>query len=90
MSNGFKVERQVVLPLVYQDVKLDAGFRLDLWVERKVIIEVKAVAELHSVHMAQMLTYLKLTENRLGSIINFHRALLKDGMRRVVNNLQPG
>lgn len=89
MNIGFKVERQVVLPLVYQDVKLDAGYRLDLWVEGKVIIEVKAVDELHPVHMAQMLTYLKLTGNRLGLIINFHSALLKDGMRRVVNNLQP-
>lgn len=89
MSMGFQVERQVALPLAYQDVKLDAGYRLDLWVARKVIIEVKAVDELHPVHMAQMLTYLKLTGNRLGLMINFHSALLKDGMRRVANNLQP-
>ena len=88
LSMGFNVEKQVALPLVYQDVKLDAGYRLDLWVERMVIIEVKAVDELHPVHMAQMLTYLKLTGNRLGLIINFHSALLKNGMRRVVNNLQ--
>ncbi len=86
---GFKIERQVSLPLVYSDVKLDAGYRLDLWVEKKVIIEVKAVEELHPVHMAQMLTYLKLTGNRLGLIINFHSALLKNGMRRVANNLAP-
>jgi GxxExxY protein len=86
---GFKIERQVSLPLVYNDVKLDAGYRLDLWVEKKVIIEVKAVEELHPVHMAQMLTYLKLTGNRLGLIINFHSALLKNGMRRVANNLAP-
>lgn len=89
ISTGFNVERQVALPLVYRDVKLDAGYRLDLWVERKVIIEVKAVEELHPVHMAQMLTYLKLTGNRLGLIINFHSTLLKNGMRRVANNLQP-
>lgn len=89
MSMGFQVEREVALPLAYQDVKLDAGYRLDLWVARKVIIEVKAVDELHPVHMAQMLTYLKLTGNRLGLMINFHSALLKDGMRRVANNLQP-
>ena len=88
LSMGFNVEKQVALPLVYQDVKLDAGYRLDLWVERLVIIEVKAVDELHPVHMAQMITYLKLTGNRLGMIINFHSALLKNGMRRVVNNLQ--
>lgn len=89
ISMGFRIERQVALPLVYQDVKLDAGYRLDLWVERKVIIEVKAVDELLPVHIAQMLTYLKLTGNRLGLMINIHSALLKDGMRRVVNNLQP-
>ena len=87
-SLGFKVEKQVALPLIYRDVKLGAGYRLDLWVERTVIIEVKAVEELHPIHMAQMLTYLKLTGNRLGLIINFHSALLKNGMRRVVNNLQ--
>lgn len=86
---GFQIERQVSLPLVYNDVKLDAGYRLDLWVEKKVIIEIKAVEELHPVHMAQMLTYLKLTGNRLGLIINFHSALLKNGMRRVANNLAP-
>lgn len=89
MSMGFDVQRQVALPLVYHDIKLDAGYRLDLWVDRTVIIEVKAVEEIHPVHMAQMLTYLKLTGNRLGLIINFHSALLKNGMRRVVNNLQP-
>lgn len=89
LGMGFEVEKQVALPLVYRDVKLDAGYRLDLWVERTVIIEVKAVEEIHPVHMAQMLTYLKLTGNHLGLILNFHSALLKDGMRRVVNNLQP-
>lgn len=89
MSMGFDVQRQVALPLVYRDIKLDAGYRLDLWVDRTVIIEVKAVEEIHPVHMAQMLTYLKFTGNRLGLIINFHSALLKNGMRRVVNNLQP-
>ncbi|MFT3885191.1 MAG: GxxExxY protein [Flavobacteriales bacterium] len=89
MSMGFDVQRQVALPLVYHGIKLDAGYRLDLWVDRTMIIEVKAVEEIHPVHMAQMLTYLKLTGNRLGLIINFHSALLKNGMRRVVNNLQP-
>ena len=88
LDMGFKVEKQVALPLIYREVKLDAGYRLDLWVERKVIIEVKAVEEIHPVHMAQMITYLKLTGNHLGLIMNFHSALLKDGMRRVVNNLK--
>ena len=89
LDMGFKVEKQVALPLVYREVKLDTGYRLDLWVERKVIIEVKAVEGIHPVHMAQMITYLKLTGNKLGLIMNFHSALLKDGMRRVVNNLKP-
>lgn len=88
LDMGFNVEKQIALPLIYRDVKLDAGYRLDLWVERKVIIEVKAVADLHPVHFAQMITYLKLTGNGLGLIINFHSALLKDGIRRVVNNLR--
>jgi len=89
LEMGFKVEKQIALPLVYREVKLDTGYRLEIWVERKVIIEVKAVEEIHPVHMAQMITYLKLTGNHLGLIMNFHSALLKDGMRRVVNNLKP-
>ncbi len=84
---GFTVETQVALPVVYRGVTLDAGYRLDIWLNRKVIIEVKAVEELHPVHTAQMITYLKLTENRLGLLINFRSALLKDGIRRIVNNL---
>lgn len=84
---GFRVETQVALPVVYRGVTLDAGYRLDIWPDRKVIIEVKAVEELHPVHTAQMITYLKLTENRLGLLINFRSALLKDGIRRIVNNL---
>lgn len=84
---GFTVETQVALPVVYRGVKLDAGYRLDIWLDRRVIIEVKAVEELHPVHTAQMITYLKLTENRLGLLINFRSALLKDGIRRIVNNL---
>ncbi len=87
LGMGLKVEKQVSLPLVYYDVKLDVGYRLDLWVERTVIIEVKTVAELHPIHMAQMLTYLKLTRNKLGRVINFNSALLKNGMQRVVNGL---
>jgi GxxExxY protein len=84
---GFTVETQVALPVVYRGVTLDAGYRLDIWLNRKVIIEVRAVEELHPVHTAQMITYLKLTENRLGLLINFRSALLKDGIRRIVNNL---
>ena len=85
---GFSTEQQVPLPLVYRGVRLDAGYRLDIWVDRKVIIEVKAVDEIHPVHIAQVLTYLKLTDNSLGLILNFHTALLKNGVRRIVNNLK--
>lgn len=88
VAMGSSIETQVALPVVYRDVKLDAGYRLDIWVERKVIIEVKAVEELHPVHTAQKITYLKLTDNRLGLIINFRSALLNDGIRRIVNNLE--
>lgn len=87
-ESGFAIERQVPLPLEYRGVRLDVGYKLDLWVERKVIIEVKAVDELHPVHLAQVITYLKLTGNRLGLIINFNSALLKDGIKRVVNGLE--
>jgi GxxExxY protein len=80
---------QVPLPLQYRSVKLDAGYRLDLWVERKVIVEVKAVDALHPVHTAQLITYLKLTENRLGLLINFNEKLLKSGLRRIANGM-PG
>ena len=84
---GLAVETQVALPVIYRGMKLDAGYRLDIWLDRKVIVEVKAVEELHPVHTAQMITYLKLTENRLGLLMNFRSALLKDGIRRIVNNL---
>lgn len=84
---GLSIETQVALPLVYREVKLDVGYRLDIWVERKFIIEVKAVSELHPIHLAQMLSYLKLTGNKLGRVINFNSPLLKHAMQRVVNKL---
>jgi GxxExxY protein len=73
------------LPLIYEDVKLDIGYRIDIIVEGKFIIEVKSVAELNDVHLAQLLTYLKLSNCKLGLLINFNVKLLKDGVRRVVN-----
>jgi GxxExxY protein len=81
------VERQKALPLVYEEVKLDAGYRVDLLIEKKVIIEIKAVDMLNDVHLAQILTYLKLSGCKLGLLINFNVALIKQGIRRVVNNL---
>jgi len=73
--------------VVYKDVNLECGYRLDLWINNKVIIEIKAVDMLSDIHLAQILTYLKLTENRLGFLINFNVSKIKQGIRRVVNNL---
>jgi GxxExxY protein len=81
---GFVPERQVRLPIAYDGVFLDAELRLDIWLERSLIIEVKAVETVLPVHQAQLLTYLKLTGNRLGLLINFNVALLKYGIKRVV------
>ena len=86
-KRGLNVVKQKPLPLVYEEVKLEIGYRLDLLVENKVIIEVKAVEALNDVHLAQILTYLKLSECKLGLLINFNVALIKNGIRRVVNNL---
>lgn len=84
---GLKVERQVNLPVKYKNLLLDSGLRLDMIVQDKVIIELKAVQELCDVHVAQTLTYLKLTDLKLGLLINFNEARLKHGLRRIVNNM---
>jgi GxxExxY protein len=81
---GFKVEQQMPLPVVCKDVKLDCGYRLDLVVDDSVILEIKAVQELAPIHDAQLLSYL-LPGKRVGLIINFHVRVLKDGLKRVVN-----
>lgn len=86
-KNRLKNRKQKPLPLVYEEVKLDIGYRIDLIVENKVIIELKAVEMLHDVHLAQILTYLKLSNCKLGMLINFNVLLIKNGIRRVVNNL---
>jgi GxxExxY protein len=84
---GLKVECQKGLPLIYEEVNLECGYRLDLLVEHKVIIELKAVESLTSLHTAQVLTYLKLSNCKLGLLINFNVPLLKDGIKRIVRNL---
>ncbi|MFP3944713.1 MAG: GxxExxY protein [Alphaproteobacteria bacterium] len=81
---GHAVVRQVALPVEYDEVKLEAGYRIDLVVDGNVIIEVKSVDELAQVHEAQLLTYLKLSGQRLGFLINFNVALLKQGLRRKI------
>jgi GxxExxY protein len=84
---GLKVDVQKALPVVYRNVKLDCGYRIDLLVEDKVIVEIKSVDALNDVHLAQILTYLKLSGCRLGYLINFNVKRVKDGIRRVVNKL---
>jgi len=86
-KEGFDVEKEKPLPLVYERVRLDCGYRVDLMVENKLIIEIKAVQSLNDVHMAQILTYLKLTECKLGLLLNFNEVLLKNGIKRVANKL---
>jgi len=86
-KSGLKVEKQKPLPLIYETVKLDIGYRVDLLVESKVIIEIKSVESLNDVHLAQVLTYLKLSGYKLGMLINFNVNLIKNCIRRVVNNL---
>lgn len=81
------VERQKPLPLIYEEISMDIGYRVDLLVQKKVIVELKAVESLTNVHMAQLLTYLKLSKCKLGLLINFNVALLKNGIKRVVNKL---
>jgi GxxExxY protein len=82
---GFKVEKQKPMPLVFERVKLDCGYRIDLLVENKLVLEVKSVEALHPIHFAQTLTYLRLGDYRLGLLINFNSELLRDGIRRVIN-----
>ncbi len=81
---GYFAEKEKALPLVYETVKLDVGYRIDIFVENKLVIEVKAVDALADIHTAQVLTYLKLSGNRLGLLINFNVTLLKNGIKRLV------
>ncbi len=86
-QSGLFVEKQKPLPLIYKEVKLDCGYRIDLIVENKVIIEVKSVEALNDIHLAQVLTYLKLSKCKLGLLMNFNVLLVKDGIKRIVNKL---
>lgn len=84
---GLEVKTQLPMPLVYKEVKQDVGYRIDLMVENKVIIEIKSVENLAPVHFSQTLTYLKLSEKKLALLINFNTKILKTGIHRIVNNL---
>ena len=84
---GFSVERQKAVPLEYKGLALGDGFRIDLLVEAQIVVEVKAVENIQPIHEAQLLTYLRLTDTRLGLLINFNEKAIKDGVKRVVNRL---
>ena len=86
-SRGLFVQTQVQVPIVYEGVRLDVGYRIDLVAEHSVIVELKTVKELHPIHEAQLLSYLKLSNYRLGFLINFHVLHLRDGIKRMVNKL---
>ena len=83
-----KIERQKALPVVYRGVELDCGYRIDLLVEKQVVVELKAVESLEPIHDAQLLSYLKLSGCEVGLLINFNVKVLKDGIRRFVNKFQ--
>jgi len=84
-KQSLKVEKQKALPLIYEEVKMEVGYRIDIIIEDKFIVEVKSVEALNEVHLAQILTYLKLTDCKLGMLINFNVKQLKNGVRRVIN-----
>ena len=82
---GLDVKQQQALPVVYKEVKLDAGYRIDLLIENKVIVEIKSVDALADIHTAQLLTYLKLKDLKLGLLINFNSVRVIDGLKRILN-----
>lgn len=86
-EQGLKVERQRPIPVFWNEIKMELGFRADLIVEDKVIIEIKSVEQIAPVHPKQLLTYLKITGLKLGLLINFNEPLIKTGIKRIVNNL---
>ncbi len=86
-AEGLLVKSQVPMPLIYKEVHQEIGYRIDVLVEDKVIIEIKSIENLAPVHFAQTLTYLKLSNKKLGLLINFNTTVLKDGIHRIVNKL---
>ncbi len=88
VSKNLKIERQKGLPIKYKGMQLDCGYRIDLLVEDKIIVEIKAVEKLEPIHEAQLLSYLKLSELEVGLLINFNVKILKNGLRRLVNKLK--
>ena len=85
IKRGIQVEKQYPMPIIYKEIKLSAGYRCDLLVDRKIIVEIKSVDTLADIHLAQVLTYLKLSGCKLGLLVNFNVSHLKDGIRRVIH-----
>lgn len=83
---GYSIEKEKPMPLVFEDIKLECGYRIDILIENKLILELKSVNKLNDVHLAQTLTYLKLGNFKLGLLINFNVAHLRDGIKRVINS----
>ena len=83
-DDGLYVEKEKAMPPIYREVKLDIGYRIDLFVEQKVVVEIKVVEAFNDVHLAQILTYLKLSQSKVGLLLNFNTASLKNGIKRVV------
>ncbi|MEI9917380.1 MAG: GxxExxY protein [Bacteroidota bacterium] len=88
--NGLIAEKEKPMPIIYKGVKLDHGYRMDLLVENSLVVEIKTVESFTDVHLAQVLTYLRLGDYKLGLLINFDVALLKDGLQRVINDWRRG
>ena len=86
-EKGLKVERQVTVPLLYKGIRFDEAFRADMLIEDKVIVELKSVEELNYAHQKQLLSYLKLMDKRLGFLLNFNSGFMRDGIKRMVNDL---
>ncbi len=84
-QKGLKVRKEKPMPIIYKEVKLDHGYRIDLLVEEKVVIEIKTVEYFTDVHLAQVLTYLRLGNYKLGILLNFHTTVLKNGIKRIIN-----
>lgn len=82
---GVSLEQEKAVPLIYAGVKLECGYRMDLLVEKQIVVEIKSVEAIADIHLAQILTYLRLSDNRFGLLINFNVVRLKDGIKRVVN-----
>ncbi len=87
IERGLNITRQQPIPVIWKEIKFDQGFRADIIVENKVIVEIKSIEAIAPVHQKQLLTYLRLTDLKLGLLVNFNEALIKNGIQRIVNNL---